>query len=710
MPLMTMKSKLAVGAGTYGAGLKINSAEKSTPSLESVNYFSDIHASGFTMKLGSDSPSLYKLDTSVHSVGAGIPPLPTPFKSTKHQMGEAPEIRSWFSDTYATGFTKNFDTGIPSQFIPQTDHKLSTLKVTDWFDNKHANGFHSRMKTTKFNLIDAASGISNIVPSDGLLGNFVKYSDSIVKHKSDQTPLTKKSVTLPGGIVKDVDSQYLFKSVEDIRASSENQNFPSIGARQPYVWTGIEDSQKFPASYKWSNRMLPIGRMDNEVVRLGALMYDSTIALKFALTQLVLQVQNPRPETRLYDLTGLGIFSSAFLGWSGVRLPRHFKGAWNMYGDFETQHKGLGFFGKDDYNHAGPFSPAAPPDNDAGSALKLLDAPNRLIAIRNNLFIDGKGKGGTDFPTKELYNDNSGALRGNNTPRPSSVVGMVGKEGETVVDKAVKAANTLMKYGARVAGTELVKSLGGNLKRGEDIQARLRSYQDISEIAKNSEGHDPNYDASTIKDTYGKVMFKDSIENRTKLNSKEDRINADGVVGSSKYESFNLIPFHFQFKTGQESKYIQFRAILSGISDSFSAEWNGQSYIGRPDKMYTYGGGERKISLTFQMYPTSKTELKPIYEKLNQLSALCYPDFELYENGTDTSGHVMVAPFVHFTLGDLWSKQPCLIESVSTTFSDNTTWELDDGKRLPKDISVGLELTWLGKQIPSMNSKFYDYV
>ena len=41
-----MKSKLAVGAGTYGAGLKINSAEKSTPSLESVNYFSDIHASG----------------------------------------------------------------------------------------------------------------------------------------------------------------------------------------------------------------------------------------------------------------------------------------------------------------------------------------------------------------------------------------------------------------------------------------------------------------------------------------------------------------------------------------------------------------------------------------------------------------------------------------------------------------------------------------
>ena len=590
MPLMTMKSKLAVGAGTYGAGLKTNSTEKSAASIGSVNYFSDMHASGFTMKLGSDSPSLYKLGTSVHSVGVGIPPLPTPFKPTKHQMGDAPEIRSFFDNTYATGFTKNFDTGIPSQFIPQTNHELSMLKVTDWFDNKHANGFHSRMKTTKFNLIDAASGTSNIVPSDGLLGNFVKYSDSITKHKSDQTPLTKKSVTLPGGIIKDVDSQYLFKSIEDIRASSENQNFPSIGARQPYVWTGIEDSQKFPASYKQTNRMLPIGRMDNEVVRLGALMYDSTIALKFALTQLVLQVQNPRPETRLYDLTGLGIFSSAFLGWSGVRLPRHFKGAWNMYGDFETQHKGLGFFGKDDYNHAGPFSPAAPPDNDAGSALKLLDAPNRLIAIRNNLFIDGKGKGGTDFPTKELYNDNSGALRGNNTPRPSSLAGMIG---DGRIQATINKINDILKKGITlnnpidflngVSSMVGLSSTGPSI--GTDIQARLRSYQDISEIAKNSTPEEKGYKPESVKDTYSNIMNDNSIQVKYGLGRGYDIINRQGV-GSDKDTNYKkdtddkgMIPFKFTWKGKNDSeeivnKWIIFRAILSGISDNFSAEWN----------------------------------------------------------------------------------------------------------------------------------------
>ena len=109
------------------------------------------------------------------------------------------------------------------------------------------------------------------------------------------------------------------------------------------------------------------------------------------------------------------------------------------------------------------------------------------------------------------------------------------------------------------------------------------------------------------------------------------------------------------------------------------------------------------------MHPLSKDELIPIYKKLNQLSALCYPDFEDITSGEDVLGSRMVAPFVKFTLGDLWKNQPCLIDSVATTFSDNNTWELDDGKQLPKDISVGLELTWLGNEIPSMNSKFYDY-
>ena len=252
-------------------------------------------------------------------------------------------------------------------------------------------------------------------------------------------------------------------------------------------------------------------------------------------------------------------------------------------------------------------------------------------------------------------------------------------------------------------------------KNLEERQHKLRRYQDIQAIASN-----------VAKEGYEAVM-KASPKTKTREISwgmvQGDRINKFGVLTAQDAEgnltedeeknARDLIPFRFVFdaKEGGEikTKVIVFRAILAGINDSFTAQWNPTAYIGRPDKVYTYQGGERKIGMTFRLFPMADDEIKPIYQKLNQLSALCYPDFEDVTDGSSVVGSRMVAPFVRMTVGDMYYRQFVILNSVTTTFADGTTWDIDKGSRLPRDISVNLDFTYIGNELPTINTKFYDY-
>ena len=68
-----------------------------------------------------------------------------------------------------------------------------------------------------------------------------------------------------------------------------------------------------------------------------------------------------------------------------------------------------------------------------------------------------------------------------------------------------------------------------------------------------------------------------------------------------------------------------FRAILSGITDTFSPEYSPERYVGRPDPVYVYQGTSREIGFTFDVYPKSDQELVFLWEKLNYLAGQTYP-------------------------------------------------------------------------------------
>ena len=162
-------------------------------------------------------------------------------------------------------------------------------------------------------------------------------------------------------------------------------------------------------------------------------------------------------------------------------------------------------------------------------------------------------------------------------------------------------------------------------------------------------------------------------------------------------EEIDFIPFRFEDMSGN---LIVFRAILSAITDAFTPSYAEQKYIGRPDKVYVYTGTDRAIGFTFDIYPKSDQELVRLWEKMNYLAGLTYPNW-------DKTGTGMVAPFCKLTIGDMFKDTPGYISGLTYTVQDTTTWETTFAK-LPKYIQAQCTFVYIGKRLPSSTQKQYE--
>ena len=193
-------------------------------------------------------------------------------------------------------------------------------------------------------------------------------------------------------------------------------------------------------------------------------------------------------------------------------------------------------------------------------------------------------------------------------------------------------------------------------------------------------------------------LIKKDVSGKSYTSMATDKVNIHPYGKDLPKEVNDFIKFKFYDVTNK--KFIIFRAILSGVSDSISPEWSGTQYIGRPDKVYVYRGAERKISFNFEIYPKTKQEFPVLLEKMNYLVGLCYPSF--------TSGNRMVAPFINLTIGDMFVETPGFLDSLSVEVDDSSTWELDEGLQFPKHITCTCSFTYIGKYLPSSLGKHYE--
>jgi hypothetical protein len=157
-------------------------------------------------------------------------------------------------------------------------------------------------------------------------------------------------------------------------------------------------------------------------------------------------------------------------------------------------------------------------------------------------------------------------------------------------------------------------------------------------------------------------------------------------------------------------KYMHFRAFIDNISDSYDAEWNAVNYMGRGEKLYKYGGFDRKMSLGFTVVAQSKDELNAMYDKLNFLASSLAPEYL----DSLTSGY-MTGNIAYITLGDYIYDQPGIITSLTYDIPEESPWEINRDtefditgsaisgtvRQLPHMIKVSLSFTPIHKFRPS---------
>ncbi len=152
----------------------------------------------------------------------------------------------------------------------------------------------------------------------------------------------------------------------------------------------------------------------------------------------------------------------------------------------------------------------------------------------------------------------------------------------------------------------------------------------------------------------------------------------------------DFIKFYFDVYTndaeGRKTSRIQFRAFLESFNDSYNGDWNEFNYAGRAEPFYTYKSFKRSIDFSFKIAAQSRSEIIPLYKKLNYLVSTTAPT---YSNVDDDNSGRMRGTFIKATIGDLLDNVPGFFSNISLSWSKEYPWEikLDNTKNgMDKDV------------------------
>ena len=160
-------------------------------------------------------------------------------------------------------------------------------------------------------------------------------------------------------------------------------------------------------------------------------------------------------------------------------------------------------------------------------------------------------------------------------------------------------------------------------------------------------------------------------------------------------ETDDIIKFVFECIHTDNTKLsdaIFFRAYLTAITDSNSAQWNGFKYMGRGESFYTYGGFDRSISFGFKVAVGAEEELEAIYRKVNFLMSQVYPDY--------SKDGYMRAPIIKLTIGDYLYRVPGFLENINVTIDQSSPWEIEEGNQLPHYIDISTSFKPILNKLP----------
>tara|TARA_B100001564_G_scaffold356438_1_gene370608 strand:+ start:2621 stop:3907 length:1287 start_codon:yes stop_codon:yes gene_type:complete len=209
------------------------------------------------------------------------------------------------------------------------------------------------------------------------------------------------------------------------------------------------------------------------------------------------------------------------------------------------------------------------------------------------------------------------------------------------------------------------------------------------------------------------TLFSKDRKGKLQVSYDGASINTQGQLGKLNANGDKLPKdfIKFRIRDAVNGKWIIFPALISGITDNSSAETTPIQYIGRPDKVYVYGGTDRTIGFNMKVVALNEGDITTIWEKMNYLKGLVHPQYKEFKNDSGESvglGTRPVAPIIYLTIGDMFVNTPGFFKSINITVPENTNWETKDGLQFPHVCDVSFDFQYIGKETPTMLSKNYE--
>ena len=160
--------------------------------------------------------------------------------------------------------------------------------------------------------------------------------------------------------------------------------------------------------------------------------------------------------------------------------------------------------------------------------------------------------------------------------------------------------------------------------------------------------------------------------------------------------------FYVRIKDLRDGKFIYFRGYVTGITENVSPSFSPTNYIGRSEPVYMYERAERDVSFNLKVYPANLTEQKIMYDKMDKLTSLAYPEYLDDGNGLTR----MKPPFTELYMAHIGKRdkgQFGFIKSITYTVNEQGDW--DALRSLARHFDIAISYQILSKKPPQFNQK-----
>lgn len=241
-------------------------------------------------------------------------------------------------------------------------------------------------------------------------------------------------------------------------------------------------------------------------------------------------------------------------------------------------------------------------------------------------------------------------------------------------------------YSVDVPNESQVFSSGNTSKKGYDrLFTDKISNENSSDPAKTFVGEYRNAGVRMVTNELSTNVAENSYKlptagwfdaiNTLEVLDKDKTIHSSKLTNWKTWDPYKDDIIALYFYDVVNEKYIPFRASIKGLAESGNASWEELPFIGRADKVYSYGGFSRTLTLKIHIVIGSILELAPTWQRINYMTSLLKPANYTKSEYKGSMNRFIVPPMVMLTVGDMYKDQPVLIQSVATSIPDDATWE-----------------------------------